>query len=248
MMSKQTRPRLEYLEEVDSTNAWCKRQLAALQNGDAVFAGCQTAGRGRLGRTWQSAPGKALYYSILLKRPLADLASLPLAASLAVQAALQTQFGVECSVKWPNDLLLGGKKLVGILCEGVPGGAVCGIGVNLTQSPTFFAAQGLPHATSLQAVTGADLPADAARQLALAISVQFCESPLLEAFYDKGFPAIRSQYKAVCANLDQEVWFEGGEGIAQDLDEAGRLVVETQDGVKAVFTGEVSVRGIYGRV
>lgn len=281
-------PRLTCLAQVDSTNSWAKTHLAELSHLDAVYALSQTAGRGRLGRSWQNAGEEALYYTIVCKTPLADAASLPLLASLAVAGALQKLLGLSCQIKWPNDLLAGGKKLCGILCESTPGGIVCGIGINLRQSEDFFAAHGLLYATSAAAALkkqrqnaaeapaakpGTDippnagqpapntqphapaaaqpppapaLPKDLTRLLAEEISAQF--AALLPAFAQNGFAALRADYCRLCVNLGREVEFEGGRGVARDIDEAGRLVVETTDGETAVFTGEVSVRGIYGRV
>ena len=285
-------PRLYYLDEVDSTNNWAKARLRELSHLDAVYAASQTAGKGRLGRSWANAGTEALYYTIVCKQPLADPASLPLLASLAVAGAVWEEFGLACQIKWPNDLLAGGKKLCGILCEATPDGIVCGIGVNLWQSAAFFAAEGLPYATSVAAALGGqnaagavgnagskanhnepdpcagkrnlreqppactskqnlntlpeNLRADAARRLAERISAQF--AALLPGFAQNGFVSLRQAYQARCVNLGRPVEFEGGRGIAREIDQRGRLVVETESGSKAVFTGEVSVRGIYGRV
>lgn len=287
----QLTPRLICLAQTDSTNNWAKRHLARLSHLDAVYALSQTAGKGRLGRSWENAGEDALYYTIVCKMPLADAASLPLLASLAAAGALQKLLGLGCQIKWPNDLLAGGKKLCGILCESTPDGIVCGIGVNLRQSEAFFAARGLPYATSAAAALAkqqiaaraqapkletaavppnaqvphsapaqlsdapdaapqppqtVSLPENAARLLAEEIGAQF--AALLPAFAKNGFAALRADYCRLCVNLGREVEFAGGRGVARDIDEAGRLVVETGTGETAVFTGEVSVRGIYGRV
>lgn len=252
-------PRLTCLAQVDSTNNWAKTHLAELSHLDAVYALSQTAGKGRLGRSWENAGEEALYYTIVCKTPLADPASLPLLASLAVAGALQKLLGLNCQIKWPNDLLAGGKKLCGILCESTPGGIVCGIGVNLRQSEDFFAAHGLPYATSAAAALAEQqknaaaqppppptLPSNLTQRLAEEIGAQF--AALLPVFAQNGFAALRADYCRLCVNLGREVEFAGGRGVARDIDDAGRLVVETTAGETAVFTGEVSVRGIYGRV
>lgn len=272
-------PRLIHLDEVDSTNRWAKAHLAELGHLDAVYAASQTAGRGRLGRGWANAGDKGLYYTIACKTPLADPAGLPLLASLAAAGAVRELFGLACQIKWPNDLLAGGKKLCGILCESTPEGIVCGIGVNLWQDAAYFAARGLPYATSVALALrgqgeggewgapagkqageapgraaeapGEVLPGpaprpDAARGLAARISANF--AALLPGFAKDGFASLRDAYKARCVNLGRPVEFAGGRGVAVDIDGAGRLVVATETGETAVFTGEVSVRGIYGRV
>ncbi len=241
-------PRLTALPEADSTNLYCKAHLSRMGHFDAVWTTCQTAGRGRRGHVWQNAPGAALYYTILFKEPLADPACLPLASGLAAARALEECFGVECALKWPNDLLLGGKKAVGILCEGFGGAFVSGIGVNLSQTAEFFAAAGLPHGVSVAGHLGHPLPPDAPRQLAEALSRRFTADEDLQRFYREGFAPLRGAYTARCVNLGRQVWFEGGEGVAETVDEQGRLVVAAQGGLRHVLSGEVSVKGIYGRV
>ena len=111
-----------YLPEVDSTNLWAKQNLDKFGPVGAVYSTHQTAGRGRLGRSWTDAPGLGLYYTAVIRVDLVQPATLPLFASLAVCDALRARYGVECQIKWPNDLLLNGKKIVGILCEGAPDG------------------------------------------------------------------------------------------------------------------------------
>ena len=241
-------PRLTALPAADSTNLYCKAHLSRMGHFDAVWTTCQTAGRGRRGHVWQNAPGAALYYTILFKEPLADPACLPLASGLAAARALEECFGVECALKWPNDLLLGGKKAVGILCEGFGGAFVSGIGVNLSQTGEFFAAAGLPHGVSVAGHLGHPLPPDAPRQLAEALSRRFTADEDLQRFYREGFAPLRGAYTARCVNLGRQVWFEGGEGVAETVDEQGRLVVAAQGGLRHVLSGEVSVKGIYGRV
>ena len=240
---------VRYLPECGSTNAYVKEHFEEFGPVGAVYTTNQTAGRGRLGRTWVNAEGKALYYTVAIREPLAQPATLPLLASLAVRRQLSLRYGVECQIKWPNDLLLNGKKIVGILCEGMPDhhAIVCGIGINLAQPQSYFDAMALPHGTSL-ALQGiaVDPAADAA---ALAESMtNFGFDRALYGFEREGFSAIRDAYKARCVNLGRHVTFDGGEGTALDVDEEGRLVVQGAEGSTHVFTGEVSVHGIYGAV
>ena len=169
---------LYYLEEVDSTNTWAKANLDKFGPVGAVYTTSQTAGRGRRGHTWINASGQALYYTVVLKTELAQPESLPLFASMAVADALEQRYGIQCQIKWPNDLLLNGKKIVGILCEGMPDhhAIVCGIGINLAQPQSYFDAMELPHGTSL-ALQGiaVDPAADAA---ALAGAIQNAHTKL----------------------------------------------------------------------
>lgn len=233
-----------FVPETDSTNSWCRRQLDRLSDGFAVYTTCQTAGRGRRGRAWANAPGQGLYYTVVCRRPMADPAALPLAASLAAAQALEEQLGVCCQVKWPNDLIWQGNKLGGILCEAAQGAILCGIGINLMQDAAYFSQNGLTHGVSAAQILGHMPDADTPERLAQAMSKIFSEG--LESFYQQGFAAVREEYLARCANLGRRVSFDGGEGRAVDVDEAGRLVVDTDGGTQAVFTGEVTVQGIYG--
>ena len=239
---------LLYLPQADSTNLYCKRRLGEMGHLDAVWSASQTAGRGRREHVWENSPGQALYYSILFQRGLARPECLPLAASLATAWALENCFGpaLEIAIKWPNDLLLGGKKAVGILCEGFSGAYVCGIGVNLCQSAATFAAAGLPHATSVALQLGRAPGPDAAARLAKELSRLFRQDGRLADFYRRGFVALADEYRARCVNLGRRVWFDGGEGVAEAVDEDGCLVVEGPGGARHVLSGEVSVQGIYG--
>ena len=250
---------VRYLTECGSTNAYVKEHFEEFGPVGAVYTTNQTAGRGRLGRTWVNAEGRALYYTVAIREPLAQPATLPLLASLAVRDQLKLRYGVECQIKWPNDLLLNGKKIVGILCESVcygyemqGRGILCGIGINLAQPQSYFDAAALPHGTSLE-LQGAkvDLAADP-QWLAEALTDFGFDRPLY-SFAKDGFAPFREAYKKACINLGRRVTFDlpgGGEGsgIATDVDEEGRLVVRTDSGEEHVFTGEGSVHGIYGAV
>ena len=234
---------VRYLPECGSTNAYVKEHFEEFGPVAAVYTENQTAGRGRLGRSWVNAEGKALYYTVAIKEPLAQPATLPLLASLAVRRQLQLRYGVDCQIKWPNDLLLNGKKIVGILC---------GIGINLAQPQSYFDAADLPHGTSL-ALQGAavDLATDPA-WLAEGLT-DFGFDRNLYTFARDGFAPFREEYKAACVNLGRRVTFDlpdgsQGAGEAVDVDAEGRLVVRTDAGEQHVFTGEVSVHGIYGAV
>lgn len=248
---------LLHLPQCPSTNDYCKQHAGELPHFGAVYTTNQTAGRGRLGRSWQGRPGDGLYFSMVFHGSLKDPACLPLASGLAVAAALKKVSGTAAQIKWPNDLLLGNQKICGILCEGTTlqrqnappePVIVCGIGINLTQPLAYFKAAGLAHATSLQTFLSAPLPDGFAHTLAAAVQNELCQNPAMRAFYAEGFGAVRDEYAARCVNLNRPVTFEGGSGIATDVDAAGRLVVQTENGSRHVFTGEVSVQGIYGQL
>ena len=243
-----------YLPEVDSTNLWAKHNLDKFGPIGAVYTTHQTAGRGRLGRDWLDAPHKGLYYTAVIKTDLVQPATLPLFASLAVCDALRERYHIDCQIKWPNDLLLNGKKVVGILCESVSygyqqqgRGILCGIGINLAQPQSYFDAADLPHGTSL-ALQGANVDLTTDPEWLAEALTDFGFDRALYTYESEGFAPYRERYKACCVNLGRRVTYDGGAGIATDVDADGRLIVHDESGDTRVFTGEVSVKGIYGAV
>ena len=132
--------RIDYYPSIDST----MRAAASLVTGSVVLADEQTAGQGRLGRAWHSEAGAGIYCSIVL-RPAPVLT---LALGLAAQSAILEATGLSCDIRWPNDLLLGGKKVAGILVQVADGKAIGGIGINVNQ--TQFPPELEPIATSLR--------------------------------------------------------------------------------------------------
>lgn len=239
---------LIYLPETDSTNTWAKQNLSRFGSLGAVYTTSQTAGRGRLGRRWENLPGCGLYYTAVASMPMVQPSTLPLYAGLALADVLRRHTGAQPMVKWPNDLLLHGKKLAGILCEGVGGAWMAGCGINLCHPADYFARSGLPHGTSLvlEGIAVEDGPA-LAKRLAEDLSENAFGKDFAR-FAEQGIAPFLDEYKASCVNLGRAVEFDGGHGVARDIDAEGRLVVDTADGREAVFTGEVSVRGIYGKV
>jgi BirA family transcriptional regulator, biotin operon repressor / biotin---[acetyl-CoA-carboxylase] ligase len=217
------RPRL-HLRATTSTNDRA-RALAegGAPHGTLVTAGEQHAGRGRQGRTWSAPPGRALLLSLVVREPPALL---PLAAALAVAEVA----GPAARIKWPNDVLVEGRKVAGILAEARPpeGWAVLGIGVNVA-----LRVEDLPdelHATAgTLGLTPADLEPTLERLLAaLERSLALDPAVLLEA------------YRARDALRGSEVAWAGGRGTAAGIDGAGRLVVELPEGGRtALGAGEV---------
>ena len=238
-----------YLPEVDSTNLWAKHNLDKFGPIGAVYTTHQTAGRGRLGRSWLDAPHKGLYYTAVIRTDLVQPATLPLFASLAVCDALRERYRIDCQIKWPNDLLLNGKKIVGILCEVGPDGhsIVVGIGINLAQPQEYFDAAGLPHGTSL-ALQGVPVDMDTDPEWLAQYMTDFGFDRALYTYEAEGVAPYRERYKALCGNLGRRVTYDGGAGTAVDVDDEGRLIVRDETGDTRVFTGEVSVKGIYGAV
>ena len=238
----------ELFDTMDSTNAYLKRELTAgrAPAGAAAIALTQTAGRGRLGRVWESVPGVGLYFSLLAPRvPMELLSLVPVAVGVAATDALTAVTGVTPGIKWPNDLIVSDRKLSGILCEGALGQAVCGIGVNLLQDADFFARAELPHGTSLLMETGR---ACSAPRLAAEIANQL--EPWLDELAERRIDALIDRFRANCVSIGRQVRAISptGEidGIATDIDREGRLVIETASGPIAVSAGEVQLRTVRG--
>ena len=149
--------RVLVFDQLDSTNTTAA-ELARSGDGDGlvVIARSQTAGRGQYGRVWQSRPGSSLLLSAVVSPPqeLCRPSALTGFAAVAVADAVFALTGMQSRVKWPNDLLLRGKKVCGILIEQHGPAAVLGIGLNLNQTAAEFVAAGLPDATSLHVATG----------------------------------------------------------------------------------------------
>lgn len=240
------------LESVGSTNDYCKTNAPKLAHGTVVTTGNQTAGKGRLGRRWEDTAEKGLAMSVLLHDwPVEQLGLLPLLAGMAVCEGLGALCGVDCRIKWSNDVLVDSKKLCGILCESRISGddafAVIGIGVNLAHSQQDWDRLGLVYAASLFSVTGKKPAAEeTASALCNALELQ------LELFRKEGFPSLRERYKQLCVTLNKpvRVLWQGEErrGVAVDVDETGALLCDIDGQLCAVNAGEASVRGIYGYV
>src|SRR5262249_41160587 len=137
--------RVLVFNELDSTNTTAA-QLGSPEDGQAIIAHFQTAGRGQYGRAWLARPSSSLLLSVVLRPPpeLCRPVILTAFAAVAVADALQTLTGAQARVKWPNDLLVRGKKVCGLLIEQHAETVILGIGLNLTQSAEEFAAGGLP--------------------------------------------------------------------------------------------------------
>ena len=193
---------VRWFPEVDSTNRVAvELARAGAPDGVVVGADHQTAGRGRRGRTWESSPGSGLLVSVVL-RPAPALVTL--AAGVAAAEACEAVAGVPVRLKWPNDVLLGDRKMGGILSEQVDGAAVVGLGLNLTWAPEGAARLG----------------ADVDRDTVLAAYLAALDTP----------GDVLARYRTRCATLGRRVRVElPGEtvqGMATAVDDEGRLVVD----------------------
>lgn len=161
--------RIRYYDRVDSTNSVAARLADDPANdGVAVLAGEQTAGRGQHGRSWQCRPGDGVLLSVLLFPPqaLRRPAVLTAWAAVSVCETARRLTGLTARIKWPNDVLIRGRKVCGILIE-QGRGAVAGVGLNVRQAAEYFAVAGLPHGASLAQFTDAELDARSAAEMLL---------------------------------------------------------------------------------
>jgi BirA family biotin operon repressor/biotin-[acetyl-CoA-carboxylase] ligase len=214
--------------KVDSTNERAKQLAAAgAPHGTLVTADEQSAGRGRQGRAWAAAPGSALLMSLVLRPPPETL---PLCAAVAVAEAVP----VDCRIKWPNDVLVEGRKLAGILVEGRPqeGWAVLGIGLNVGTRAGEFPSELRDTATSL-ALAGPEVGRDEVLASVLGRLERRLRSPLAE---------VLGEWRRRDALLGERVAWNGGEGTAAGIDDAGSLLVDTVAGRVALSAGEVHLR------
>jgi len=220
-------PRL-HLRTVDSTNARARAlAVAGAPHGTLVTADVQTAGRGRQGRAWSAPPRRAVLCSLVLREPPRLLA---LVAALAVADVA----GPDARIKWPNDVLLAGRKLAGVLIEGRPQEhwAVLGIGLNVATRPEDFPPELRDRATSLGREPAAVEPTLAELLTALARRLAEPEPDALAAYRE------RDTLRGLA------ITWAGGRGRAAGIDGDGRLVVELADGTTtALDAGEVHLGG-----
>lgn len=249
--------RLMCLDTIDSTNTECKRQaMAGAPEGLVVIAEEQTGGRGRLGRSFQSPPGCGLYLSALLRPRLepAEVADFTAWVAVAVCDGIQAACGVRPRIKWTNDIILNGRKLVGILTElGLVSESnsldylVIGIGINVNHRPEDFSPDIREMAISLSQALGHPVRrSHLAAQVILALDRMYADFPRNKAEY-------LEKYRADCLTPGNQVQLitpvSRQEAYALAIDDNFRLVVELPDGTRrALSAGEVSVRGMYGYV
>lgn len=242
-----------YEHTITSSNTLVKQMaVQGAPSGSLCLCECQTAGKGRLGRTWSASAGQAILMSVLLrpKLPPKNAPLITLATAMAMAHAVREVTGIDAQIKWPNDLVFSGKKLCGILLE---------ISADLDQIEYVVVG------TGLNVLRGAYPPELSDRAAALE---EFANPPVrreivvhyLKALEDNmtlleehGFPGIQEAYRRHCCTLGSRVHVIGTEidfiGTAEDIDETGALLVRDESGVlQRVLSGDVSVRGVMGYV
>jgi BirA family biotin operon repressor/biotin-[acetyl-CoA-carboxylase] ligase len=243
---------VKLVDETGSTNADLLASLDRLQGPSLLLAHRQTAGRGRAGRSWLSAPGKSLTFSLAWKfhLPVQALVGLPLAVGVALAEAL-AMFNVNVRLKWPNDVLYEGRKLAGILIESASAGrvpheaswAVIGVGINMALNDELVAQIGRPVANIPWL---AELEQD---MLVATLLSGLAEA--LQQFEHEGLAAFTPRWNALHAYTGQPVCIlDNGrtlhEGIAVGVDGSGRFLLDSPQGRTAIVAGDVSLRAREG--
>lgn len=250
LQTKQLGRKIFYANSVSSTNKWAKK-LAKLEasEGTVVVARTQTSGHGRLGRKWIS-PAGGLWFSVIL-RPNFDVdkvAKLVFVASLAVAEVLHELYGLDVETKWPNDVLIDGKKVCGILAETSTQNkkasyVVVGIGINAN----FDVKKSLPqklweNTLSLETKLGQKIRLE---ELFRALLEKL--EDIYHRFLKTDFTLILGEWKKHARFLGHEVEVTSGSGklrgLAVDVDDDGSLIIKTRDGtIKHVLVGDISVK------
>ncbi|MBQ6386252.1 MAG: biotin--[Lachnospiraceae bacterium] len=242
-------------QTIDSTNEEAKR-LAARGAAEGLVCAAleQTAGKGRRGRSWESPMGESVYMSVLLRPEIpADRASmLTLVMGLSAAQGLSDLCGLPVRIKWPNDVVIHGKKLCGILTEasvvsqGRPEYVVTGIGINVNN--TAFPEAIRDRATSLRMETGrGHSPAEAAAS----VLARFSENYRI-FLRTADLCALRDLYEVLLAGRGETVRIEDPQGPytaeMRGIDGHGALIVNRGGSEERIISGEVSVRGLYGYI
>jgi BirA family biotin operon repressor/biotin-[acetyl-CoA-carboxylase] ligase len=240
-----------YFASTGSTNDVASALIASGgTEGAVVIAEQQTAGRGRRGRTWFSPPGSGLYVSVVLAPARARVAPeratalLTLAAGVALSRGVERATGLAPDIKWPNDLLVGPRKLAGILAEGVasatsPGVQAVVLGYGLNISPAAYPPELSARVTSLEAELGRAV--DRAT-ICVETLVSLCE--VYRVLLDGGFDDILDAWRARApgsrgARVEWDTPAGVRVGITDGIDDGGALIVRTAEGLERIVAGEV---------
>jgi BirA family biotin operon repressor/biotin-[acetyl-CoA-carboxylase] ligase len=235
-------PPIVRLDRVDSTQTVA---FALAERGAAdrtvVIADQQEAGRGRRGRVWQAPPRTSLLASILIRPrlPQALLATLSPTMGVATAEALRRVAPLSPRLKWPNDVLVGGRKIAGILLESrsiasAEPTLVIGVGVNLGQRE--FPPELAGRATSVELETGHPVDRDT---LLVALLEEF--DTWRARLEGEGFASVRERWKSLSDTIGRHVTVDGISGTATDLDVDGALLIDAGDGVRRVIAGEIAM-------
>lgn len=244
---------IRYDQVIDSTNHKAKRMAEdGAPHGTLVIADEQSQGKGRRGRAWSTPSGTAIAMTIIIRPKLRPekASMLTLVMGMAVARAIRELLGLDAKIKWPNDVVIGGKKVCGILTEmstemNMIHYLVIGTGINANMEE--FPQELRETATSLRLEMGEKVN----RGQIIAYCMKYFEEYYARFMETEDFSGLQAEYHDVLVNYGRQVRVlaPGNEfsGISRGIDERGELLVEKEDGtIEAVYAGEVSVRGVYG--
>jgi BirA family biotin operon repressor/biotin-[acetyl-CoA-carboxylase] ligase len=240
---------IHVFEETTSTNDVIEKFAHdGVKEGVVVFAESQTKGRGRLGRKWMSPNRKGLWFSILLRPDLRpqEATQLTVASATALRRAIEAVTDLKAEIKWPNDLLIGGKKVVGILTEMSAEvdrvrHVILGIGVDVNQDAAEFPAELRKIATSLKIETGKEIcRAELATEILRELDFDYAR------ICGGKFSQLADEWEAGCATIGKNVSVQMGvrqiHGCAEALDDYGALLVRTEHGhLERIIGGDVTL-------
>ena len=235
---------LLWFEEVSSTNDVASRLATDTGAGEGcvVVANAQRLGRGRRGREWASPPGAGLYVSVVLRPTPHAVSLLTIAAGVAVAEGVQAASGLDTRVKWPNDVYIGGRKVAGILAEGGVSAdgqphVILGFGINVR--PAAWPPDVAARATSLDGELGRETD----RGLVLSECLAALWARYTELQEHRGGSVVQAWRARAAGMLGREVEWEAAgatqRGVAENIDEAGALLVRTAAGSARIISGEV---------
>ena len=236
---------ITYFDQLESTNKHAKENLHDYEDGSVIAADVQTGGRGRLGRSWQSDKAGNVYLSIVLK-PNKSLNEYPISNITQYMSViiceLLEKYGIETQIKWPNDVLIDGKKIAGVLSEAVLQGSelkglIVGAGINLNMEKGDLAKIDKP-ATSLNLLTDKAIDTKAfIEELVTNFNKEY------EDFVPDGFEYIKTRYTQRCAFLGSEILVMSisneQRGIAKSINSDGTLLLEKEHGVSTIIVGDI---------
>jgi BirA family biotin operon repressor/biotin-[acetyl-CoA-carboxylase] ligase len=240
---------IRVFEETTSTNDVIEKLARdGVKEGVVVFAESQTKGRGRLGRKWMSPTHKGLWFSVLLRPELSpqETTQLTVASATALRRAIKNVAGLAAEIKWPNDLLIGGKKVVGILTEmhaevDRVRHVILGIGVDVNQDAAEFPPELRKIATSLRIAAGEEISrAELATEILRELDFDYAR------ICGGKFPAVADEWEAGCATIGKNVAVQMGarliRGRAESLDDDGALLVRSEHGhLERIIGGDVTL-------
>lgn len=243
-----------FMQEVDSTNDYAKRIALSAREGTTVIAEKQTGGKGRMGRRWVSPPGTGIWMTLILKPKLhpSKVYQITQAIAVAVSEALWETCGLKAGIKWPNDIIVNGKKICGILTEmsaepDLVYYIVVGIGINVNTGLEDIPDEIKDKASSLKVELGKNI---SRKELLVRVAEHIEE--VYRRFVSEGFGAIVYDCNRLSVVLDREVEVTSTSrtyrGKALKIREDGVLLIETEHGIEEILSGDVSVRGLGGYV